>query len=108
MAGLLGVGGGLITVPFLYYALTVLEFELATSNALSSWNVFCNNNPNVNNFDQSYEFNAVDFNMVKCYGIFMLLGVYSGDIICCKSKDTNSSTILLNICFYGGFIILFS
>ena len=30
MAGLLGVGGGIIMVPALYYAFTVLDFELAT------------------------------------------------------------------------------
>ena len=28
MAGLLGVGGGIIMVPALYYAFTVLDFEL--------------------------------------------------------------------------------
>ena len=30
MAGLLGVGGGLVMVPALYYAFTVLNFEMAT------------------------------------------------------------------------------
>ena len=30
MAGLLGVGGGIIIVPALYYAFTVLDFELVT------------------------------------------------------------------------------
>ena len=29
MAGLLGVGGGIIIVPALYYAFTVLDFEIA-------------------------------------------------------------------------------
>ena len=30
MAGLLGVGGGIIMVPALYYAFTVLEFDIVT------------------------------------------------------------------------------
>ena len=30
MAGLLGVGGGIIMVPALYYAFTVLDFDIAT------------------------------------------------------------------------------
>ena len=30
MAGLLGVGGGIIMVPALYYAFTVLDFVLVT------------------------------------------------------------------------------
>ena len=35
MAGLLGVGGGLIMVPALYYAFTVLDFDLLTRMHLS-------------------------------------------------------------------------
>ena len=35
MAGLLGVGGGIIMVPALYYAFTILDFELATRMHLS-------------------------------------------------------------------------
>ena len=35
MAGLLGVGGGIIMVPALYYAFTVLDFDLVTRMHLS-------------------------------------------------------------------------
>ena len=35
MAGLLGVGGGIIMVPALYYAFTVLDFDLATRMHIS-------------------------------------------------------------------------
>ena len=35
MAGLLGVGGGIIIVPALYYAFTVLDFDIATRMHLS-------------------------------------------------------------------------
>ena len=35
MAGLLGVGGGIIMVPALYYAFTVLDFDIATRMHLS-------------------------------------------------------------------------
>jgi len=35
MAGLLGVGGGLVMVPALYYAFTVLDFEMATKMHLA-------------------------------------------------------------------------
>ena len=30
MAGLLGVGGGIIMVPALYYAFSILEFDIVT------------------------------------------------------------------------------
>ena len=35
MAGLLGVGGGIIMVPALYYAFSVLEFDIVTRMHLS-------------------------------------------------------------------------
>ena len=35
MAGLLGVGGGIIMVPALYYAFTVLYVDIATTMKLS-------------------------------------------------------------------------
>ena len=35
MAGLLGVGGGIILVPALYYAFTVLDFDIVTRMHLS-------------------------------------------------------------------------
>ena len=35
IAGLLGVGGGIIMVPALYYAFTVLDFDVATRMHLS-------------------------------------------------------------------------
>ena len=35
MAGLLGVGGGIIMVPALYYAFTILDFDILTRMHLS-------------------------------------------------------------------------
>ena len=35
MAGLLGVGGGIVMVPALYYAFTVLDFDIVTRMHLS-------------------------------------------------------------------------
>jgi uncharacterized membrane protein YfcA len=35
MAGLLGVGGGIIMVPALYYAYTILDFDIITRMHLS-------------------------------------------------------------------------
>ena len=53
MAGLLGVGGGIIMVPALYYAFTVLDFELVTTNAFICWNFFSNYYSYINNFYQN-------------------------------------------------------
>ena len=43
MAGLLGVGGGIIMVPALYYAFTVLGFDIVTRMHLSVGNFTSNN-----------------------------------------------------------------
>ena len=53
MAGLLGVGGGIIMVPALYYAFTVLDFDLVTTNAFICRNFFINYYTNINNFYQN-------------------------------------------------------
>ena len=36
MAGLLGVGGGIIMVPALYYAFTILDFDIWLFNSFSN------------------------------------------------------------------------
>ncbi len=40
MAGLLGVGGGIIMVPALYYAFTVLDFDIVTRMHLAVGTAF--------------------------------------------------------------------
>ena len=53
MAGLLGVGGGIIMVPALYYAFTVLDFELVTRMHLAVGNFFSYYYSHFNNFNQN-------------------------------------------------------
>ena len=53
MAGLLGVGGGIIMVPALYYAFTVLDFDLATRMHLAVRNFLSYYYSNFNNFYQN-------------------------------------------------------
>ena len=38
MAGLLGVGGGIIMVPALYYAFTILDFDISLCGMVSKRN----------------------------------------------------------------------
>jgi len=52
MAGLLGVGGGIIMVPALYYAFTVLDFDLATRIAFIYWYFIGNNSSNLNHLNE--------------------------------------------------------
>ena len=81
VAGLFGIGGGLITVPFLFYIFGslgidqqyIMHLAVGTSFAIiiptSAVSVFTH-----------HKYKAVDFNIVKSYGIFVVIGVIIGTI----------------------------
>ena len=50
------------------------------------------------------EYDAVDFKMVKSFGIFILFGVIAGTFLAVNLKNTFISFIFFNICFYGWLI----
>jgi uncharacterized membrane protein YfcA len=50
VAGLFGIGGGLITVPFLYYIFGSLGIDQQYIMHLAVGTFFCNNNSNINSF----------------------------------------------------------
>ena len=74
MAGLLGVGGGIIMVPALYYAFTVLDFDIVTRMHLSVGTSLAIIIPtSIISTKTHSEYDAVDFKMVKSFGIFNLI-----------------------------------
>jgi uncharacterized membrane protein YfcA len=87
VAGLFGIGGGLITVPFLYYIFGslgidqeyIMHLAVGTSFAIiiptSIMSVLTHN-----------KFKAVDFKIVKSYGIFVIVGVIFGSIFAASLK----------------------
>ena len=82
MAGLLGVGGGIIMVPALYYAFTVLDFDIVTRMHLSVGTSLAIIIPtSIISTKTHMEYDAVDFKMVKSFGIFILLGVIAGTFL---------------------------
>ena len=79
MAGLLGVGGGIIMVPALYYAFTVLDYDIVTRMHLSVGTSLAIIIPtSIMSTKTHMEYNAVDFKRVQSFGIFILLGVIIG------------------------------
>ena len=82
MAGLLGVGGGIIMVPALYYAFTVLDFELATRMHLAVGTSLAIIIPtSIISTKTHMEHDAVYFKMVKSFGLFILIGVILGTLL---------------------------
>ena len=87
MAGLLGVGGGIIMVPALYYAFTVLDFDLTTRMHLSVGTSLAIIIPtSIISTKTHMEFDAVDFKMVKSFGLFIVFGVLLGTFLAVNLK----------------------
>ena len=93
MAGLLGVGGGIIMVPALYYAFTVLGFDIVTRMHLSVGTSLAIIIPtSIISTKTHMEHKAVDFKMVKSFGIFIVLGVIAGTFLV---VNLNTPTLIL-------------
>ena len=87
MAGLLGVGGGIIMVPALYYAFSVLDFDIVTRMHLSVGTSLAIIIPtSIISTMTHKEYDAVDFKMVKSFGVFILVGVICGTFLAVNLK----------------------
>jgi len=99
-AGLFGIGGGLITVPFLFFIFEdlgidksyIMHLAVGTSFSIiiptSLVSVFAHN-----------KHNAVDRDVVKSYGIFVITGVISGTILA-ANLETKSLVLFFSIILY--------
>ena len=87
VAGLFGIGGGLITVPFLYYIFGLLEIDQQYIMHLAVGTSFAIIIPTSTvSVLTHHKFNAVDFTVVKNYGIFVVIGVIIGTIFAATLK----------------------
>ena len=87
MAGLLGVGGGIVMVPALYYAFTVLDFDIVTRMHLSVGTSLAIIIPtSIISTMTHKEYDAVDFKMVRSFGVFILAGVIAGTFLAVNLK----------------------
>ena len=108
MAGLLGVGGGIIMVPALYYAFTVLDFELVTRMHLAVGTSLAIIIPtSIISTKTHMEYNAVDFKMVKSFGIFILIGVIAGTFLAVNLKTPTLVLFFSIFAFMVGLFFIF-
>jgi uncharacterized membrane protein YfcA len=97
VAGLFGIGGGLITVPFLYYIFSKLGIVQAYLMHLAVGTSFAIIIPTSTvSVLTHHKFKAVDFDIVKSYGIFVVLGVIVGTIFAASLK-TKSLVLFFSI-----------
>jgi len=97
MAGLFGIGGGLIMVPILFYIYSLLGFEQKFIMHLAIGTSFSIIIPtSIISTITHMKYKAVDFNIVKTFGVFVVIGVIVGTIFAASLK-TSSLVLFFSI-----------
>ena len=105
MAGMLGVGGGIIMVPALYYAFSVLEFDIVTRMHLSVGTSLAIIIPtSIISTKTHMEYKAVNFKMVKTFGFLIVFGVLIGTFLAVNMK---TPALVLFFAFFSFCVGLF-
>jgi len=108
VAGLFGIGGGLITVPFLYYIFGTLRIDQTYIMHLAIGTSFAIIIPtSTASVLTHHKFKAVDFNIVKNYGVFVVLGVIIGSIFAASLKTEALVLFFSIIILFLGTYLLF-
>jgi uncharacterized protein len=108
VAGLFGIGGGLITVPFLFYIYSKLGLDESYVMHLAVGTSFAIIIPtSIVSVITHHKFKAVDFNIVKNYGIFVILGVSCGTVFAATLKTESLVLFFSLIIFLLGLYLLF-
>jgi len=103
MAGFFGIGGGLIMVPILFYIFSFAGLEQAFIMHLALGTSFSIIIPtSIISTMTHMKFKAVDFSIVKTFGVFVAIGVVFGTIFAVSLKT--SSLVL----FFSIMTMLFS
>ncbi len=108
VAGLFGIGGGLITVPFLYYIFGLLNIDPKYVMHLAVGTSFAIIIPtSIVSVLTHHKYKAVDFYIVKNYGIYVILGVIIGTLFAASLK-TKSLVLFFSvvILFLGIYLLL--
>ena len=81
IAGLLGIGGGILMVPALYYAFSVLNFDENIIMHLSLGTSLTIIIPtSIMSAKTHYKFKAVNFDLIKSFGLPVVIGIFIGTI----------------------------
>ena len=100
VAGLFGIGGGLITVPFLYYIFNSLGIDQQYLMHLAVGTSFAIIIPTSTvSVLTHHKYKAVDFDIVKNYGIYVILGVIIGTIFA-ASLETKSLILFFSMIIF--------
>tara|TARA_B100000579_G_scaffold133181_1_gene107662 strand:+ start:512 stop:1297 length:786 start_codon:yes stop_codon:yes gene_type:complete len=99
-AGLFGIGGGLITVPFLFFIFETLDINHEYLMHLAIGTSFSIIIPTSLVAVLTHKkHKSVDFTVIKSYGIFVIIGVLLGTILA-SMLDTKSLLLFFTIVVY--------
>ena len=107
-AGLFGIGGGLITVPILFYIFSTSGIEQSYLMHLAVGTSFGIIIPtSIVSVLTHHQHKAVDFGVVKGYGFFVAIGVILGTILAANLKTKPLILFFTIIVFILAFYLLF-
>ena len=107
-AGFFGIGGGLISVPFLYYLFSSFGVDNAYIMHLSVGTSFSIIIPtSIVSVMTHHKFKAVDFNIVKSFGIFVVIGVIFGTIFAASLNTKPLVLFFAIVVFILAFYLLY-
>ena len=107
-AGLFGIGGGLITVPILFYIFStsgidpnyLLHLAVGTSFGIIIPTSIISTKTHM-------EYDAVDFKLIKSFGIFILFGVIGGTFLAVNLKTPAFVLFFSIMAFIVGLFFIF-
>ena len=107
VAGLFGIGGGLITVPFLYYIFNYLNIDQQYLMHLAVGTSFAIIIPtSIVSVLTHHKYKAVDFKIVRDYGLFVIFGVIIGTAFAASLKTKSLVLFFTIIIFLLGIYLL--
>ena len=109
MAGLFGIGGGLISVPILFYIFNSIGLDQSYIMHLAVGTSFAIIIPtSIISTLTHMKFKAVDFSIVKTFGLFVAIGVILGTIFAANLKTSSLILFFSTVTLFFSTYFLFS
>ena len=106
LAGLFGIGGGLITVPFLFFIFESLNFDKTYLMQLSVGTSFAIIIPtSLVSVLTHKKHNSVDSSIIRSYGIFVISGVLLGTVLAANLKTESFLLFFAIISYFFGALL---
>lgn len=108
IAGLLGVGGGILMVPALYYAFSTLNFDENIIMHLSLGTSLAIIIPtSIMSAKTHYKFKAVNFDLIKSFGLPVVIGIFIGTFMATHLRTVQLLLMFSIFSFCVGLFFIF-